>query len=309
MFKSINQICDSVKHSSNSIVMAVVCSENETILQAVKMAKDDGVIIPMLFGKKNKIHNLLMEMDINIGEYHIIDCSTPEEAAILAVKAAREESAHIILKGNIHTSTLMKAVLDSDTGIKESKCLTNICILEIPKYRKLLTIADGAILIQPTIEEKADMITSITKKMHHMGYKEVKVALLAASEEVSEKQPETIEAAILTEMYRNNEFPKYAIVDGPLSFDLSVDMNSVKNKGYIGSIAGDADLIIAHNIVVANSIVKAIRIFAGAESASLVLGAKAPIILTSRGASIKSKYLSILVAAATVGKSNFPGNK
>lgn len=302
MFTSIYQICNSVKQSDNPKVLAVVCAENETVLHAVKKAKDDGVIIPLLIGNKFVISNLLEKMGVDSSEYNIINSSIPEEAAFLANKKVREESAQIILKGDIHTSTLMRSVLDKNTGIKESKCLTNMCILEIPKYKKLLTVADGAILIQPTLDEKADMIRSITKKMHNMGYKEIKVALLAASEEVSEKQIETKEAAILTKMYKNNEFPEYVVVDGPLSFDLSVDMNSVINKGFKSKVAGDADLIIAHNIVVANSIVKALRIFAGAVSASLVIGAKAPLILTSRGASIESKYLSILVAAAAVGK-------
>lgn len=302
MFTSIKQICESVKDSVNPKVLAVVCAENETVLQAVKKAKDNGVIIPLLFGNRKGISDLLKKTLIDPTGYNIIDCSTPEEAALLAIKKVREEYAHIILKGDIHTSILMRAVLNKNTGIKENKCLTNICILEIPKYRKLLTIADGAILIQPTLEEKADMIRNITEKMHHMGYREIKVALLAASEEVSEKQIETKDAAILTEMYKNNEFPEYVVVDGPLSFDLSVDMHSVKNKGYKSNVAGDADLLIAHNIVVANSIVKALRIFAGAESSSLVIGAKVPLILTSRGASIESKYMSILVAAAAARK-------
>jgi len=298
MLTSLDEIC--ARNISNKKTLAVVCASNRTALEAVSAAKNDGAVMPVLYGEAEKITAALREIGEDPADYCIEASRSQQEAAERAVASVRRGEAQILLKGDIHTSLLMRAVLDKSNGIREAACMMNMGLIEVPGYHKLLTISDGAILLRPTMQQKADMIRCISERLHVMGSEKVKVAILAASDEVSDKQPETLDAVELKAMYEAHMFADYVVVDGPLAFDLCVDARSAKAKGYHSEVAGDADLIICHDIVVANAVVKAMRIFAGAKSASMVLGARAPIILTSRGASSAEKYMAIMVAAAAV---------
>ena len=302
MFTSLDSLFDRIKNNPDPPVLAVVCAENDVVARAVSMAKLEGVVSPLLFGDPDAMRRTLDSIGENADNYNMIACSSPLDAAGKAISAVKVGQAHLLLKGDIHTSDLMRAVLNRSTGIRASKCLFNLAILEIPRYHKLMAISDGAVLLQPSLEQKAEMILRSAEAMVNMGYEEVRTALLAASEEVSEKQPETLEAAELKRQYLSGQFPSYIKLDGPMAFDLAVDEKAVKAKHFESEVAGNADLVIAHNIVVANAVTKALRIFAGAESAGIVLGASVPIVVTSRGASARSKHLSILFAAAAAGK-------
>jgi len=177
--------------------------------------------------------------------------------------------------------------------------MSSLCILEIPKYHKLLAITDGAIVIQPDLNQKKLMIENTVRTLRAMGYERPKVAALTATESVSPRIQDTLDAAMLKEMNQRGEIPD-CVVEGPISLDLALDREACRTKGFKSEVGGDADLVLAPNITAANALIKSLRLMGGAESANLVLGSKVPIVLTSRGASVKTKYSSLLVTAAAV---------
>jgi len=279
--------------------VAVISAEDARVLEAVAKARREGVVEPVLIGNKEGIVRLLKDAGEDTVRYRIIDEPNGSEAAYLAIEMIRNGSADFLMKGSIHTSVILKTILNKERGLPVDGLMSSLCILEIPKYHKLLAITDGAIVIQPDLNQKKLMIENTVRTLRAMGYERPKVAALTATESVSPRIQDTLDAAMLKEMNQRGEIPD-CVVEGPISLDLALDREACRTKGFKSEVGGDADLVLAPNITAANALIKSLRLMGGAESANLVLGSKVPIVLTSRGASVKTKYLSLLVTAAAV---------
>ena len=277
--------------------LAVVSAEEENVLMAVDDAFKNDIIIPILIGDVVKINEYANKLGIDISKYKIIAANNFEESAQIAVKMVSEGSADFLLKGLLDTSILLKQVLNKEYGLTTGKQLSHVMIFEIPNHKKLLFLTDGGMVTYPDLKVKKDLILNSVEVTKALGYKETKIACLAAKEKVNTKMIATVDANQLKEMYLNGEFEEGVIVEGPISLDLAISEESAIIKKYESLVAGDADVLLVPNIEMGNGIGKAITLFANGLNAGVIMGATSPIVLVSRSDSYESKYYSILLGA------------
>ena len=276
--------------------MAVACAAEKNVLTAVSKAYVDGIAIPILTGQKKDIERLALELRLELPEQSIIDVDDKESACFEAVRLVREGKADFLMKGLVDTSVILKALLNKETGLSTGRLISHISILQIPAYHKLMAISDAAVNISPTLEQKKDIVTNGVEALRAMGYIRPKVAVLSAVEVVNPKMQDTLDAAALKQLALDGYFGSCDL-EGPISIDLAINPEAVAIKGYESPVAGDADLVLVPNLVSGNLLSKSIQIFGGAITAAVVLGAKVPMVLTSRGASVITKYTSIAAAS------------
>ncbi|KHO63340.1 phosphate butyryltransferase [Thermoanaerobacter sp. YS13] len=274
----------------------VAGAEDSEVLLACEAAKKEGIGQPVLVGSKEKLEVLAKETNINIDDYEIIDKAEETEKCKRAVLEVKEGRASFVMKGLVPTATLLKAVLDSEYGIRGEGLLSHVMVYEIPNYHKLLLLTDGGMNISPTLEEKVQILKNAIKVAKAIEIENPKVACLSAVEVVNPKMPSTVEAAKLKEMNQRGEIE--GIVDGPLAFDLAISKEAAIHKGVKSEVAGDADILLVPFIEVGNALGKSFTYFAKARSAGIVVGAKAPIVLVSRADSHEDKFNSIAFACA-----------
>lgn len=273
--------------------LVVVGSHDENILEAIVESANKGMITPILVGDKIKTLKIAEKLAINIDDYEIIDQCDINKISEIGVKIVSSGKADFLIKGNIHTSTLLKAVLNKEWGLRTGKLLSHVMIYDIPTYNKLIYLTDGGMNINPTIYEKKDIIENAGAVARALGNKEIKVASLAAKETIDENMRATVDGDKLKSMYNNKEFTKDIIVDGPMALDLAISKKAAMIKGFKSSIVGDADVLLVPNIEMGNGIGKSITYFANGKSAGVVMGAKVPIVLVSRGDDSITKLYSI----------------
>ncbi|MBP2651655.1 MAG: phosphate butyryltransferase [Firmicutes bacterium] len=201
------------------------------------------------------------------------------------------------MKGKIQTADLLKAVVNKEKGLRTGSVMSHVVLHEIPTYHKLLVITDGGMMMYPNLAEKKQIIENAVNSLLSLGYDKPKVAVLAAVENVNPKMPEAVDAGLLKEMNQKGEI-KNCIVEGPISYDLAMSKDAAKIKGYESPVTEDADILMVPNITVGNIMGKALVYSAGAKIAGFIVGAKVPIVLTSRGSSAEEKYLSLVLSAA-----------
>ncbi|MDD3876975.1 MAG: bifunctional enoyl-CoA hydratase/phosphate acetyltransferase [Bacteroidales bacterium] len=297
MLTSISQLHDLAKKTSKK-KLVLAAAHDENALEAVGKACEAGIVEAILVGIKEKIVSLAEDNKINISKMRIIDESSLENAAAIAVKLVRDKEADILMKGNLATAILLKAVLNKEWGLRSGDLLSHLALFEAPSYHKLIAITDAAMNIAPDFAAKTTIIKNAVDYLCKLGIKKPKVAILAAVETVNEAMPITMEAAAVTKMADRGQI-KNCIIDGPLAFDNAVSKHSAEHKGIISPVAGDADLLMCGNIEAANMLYKAFIYFANAQCAAVIVGANAPIVLTSRADSDETKLNSIALAAAT----------
>jgi len=295
VYKNFEQLIEKVKTISQVKRVAVVAAQDEHSLEAVLQAQSDGLLNPVLIGDKSKINEILTRLKVHIEE--IIDAPDPSQAAAMAVQMAREGKVDFLMKGKLETADLLKAVVNKETGLSTGRIMTHMAILEVPRYHKMLVITDGGMVTYPTLEQKKDIIDNAVNALLSMGYVNPKVGVLAAVEKVNPKMPETLDAAALKEMNHKGEI-KNCIIEGPISLDIAISKEKADAKGFVSEVSGDVDILIAPNIHTGNIMAKSLIEMAGAKMAGLILGAKTPIVVTSRGSSSEEKYLSLVLAAA-----------
>jgi phosphate butyryltransferase len=217
----------------------------------------------------------------------------------ITVELIHENKADFIMKGKLQTADLLKAVVDKEKGLRTGNVISHVAILEIPAYRKLIAVTDGGMVMYPNLDEKKQILENSVNVFLAMGYECPKVAVLCAVETVNPKMPETVDADTLKNMNRDGEI-KDCMVEGPISLDLTFNKESAEIKGYSSPVTGDADILLVPNITTGNIMSKALIEMAGATMAGMVVGAKVPIVLTSRGASSEEKYLSLVLSASAV---------
>jgi len=297
VYKNFDELIDKVKATPAQKRMAVAQAGEEHTLQAVLHARKEGIIKPVLVGSKDDIKRILKELGEEVPEEDIYEASDNTDAAEKAVALVREGKADFLMKGYLDTKDILKAVVNKEKGLGKGGVMSHFTMFDIPGYHKILVPVDGGMVTYPTLEQKKAIIENTVDTLISMGYDCPKVGVLACVEKVNPKMPETVEAAELARMNKEGEI-KNCIVEGPISYDCAVDAEIAKLKGYGGQIAGDVDVLIAPNIHAGNIMGKMLTCTCKARLAGFIVGAKCPIVLTSRGSSAEEKFLSIVVSAA-----------
>ena len=297
VFKSFDEVIEKVKGYPERKRMAVAAAGDEHTLQAVMHARKEGIVDPLLVGDKAVIDQVLAELGETVAEENIFDYPDVKEAAEFAVKLVKDGKADFLMKGKLDTSVILKAVVNKENGLGLGRTMSHFTMFEVPTYHKILCPVDGGMVTYPTLEQKKDIINNTVETLIAMGYDCPKVGVLACVEKVNPKMPETVEARELKEMNERGEI-KNCIVEGQISYDCAVDKEIAEFKGFHSEVAGDVDVLIAPNIHAGNIMGKMLACTCKAKMAGFIVGAKCPIVLTSRGSSAEEKYLAIVVSAA-----------
>jgi phosphate acetyltransferase len=275
-----------------------------TALSGAVEAAKEGLIVPLLVGPVARIEETAESAGIDLGGLEIVDVPHSLAAAAKAVELVREGRAEILMKGSLHTDELMSAVVARD-GLRTGRRISHVFVMDVPTYHKVLVVTDAAINIAPTLEDKVDICQNAIDLCVSLGLEKPKLAILAAVETVTSKMPATIDAAALCKMSERGQI-KGGVLDGPLAFDNAISKEAARTKGIASEVAGDPDILLAPDLEAGNILAKQLSFLANADSAGLVLGARVPVILTSRADSVRSRIAScavaVLVAHARRGK-------
>lgn len=297
MIKNFKELADAAKAMKKKTVVAVVEAHDKNTLEAVVEAKKDGIIEAMLIGNEDKIRKILKEEGGDPDDYSIIPTGSLEESLKAAVENINAGRANAIMKGMLETSEFLKALVHKENGLMAGGRISLVGLYDHPKfYHKLLAVTDVAMNTYPDLQGKKDIVNNAVKLLHSLGCECPKVACLCSVEKVNPKMPETVDADALKKMNAEGEIPG-CVVEGPISFDLAIKQGAAAVKGYESPVAGDADLLLVPDITCGNVLVKCMTDYAGAITAGTVLGARCPVILTSRSAEASDKYYSIALAA------------
>jgi phosphate butyryltransferase len=276
--------------------VAVAVGQDDAVLEAVARAKRENIADAVLVGDEPAIREVAARHGVAIDGITIVHEDDVEKAAKKAVALVSSGECQIVMKGKIHTDDFLRAVLDKEVGLRGKRMLSHCFILEVERpARHLLFVTDGAMNIAPDFEQKAQIATNAIALARLFGIKQPKVAALAGVELVNPKMPATQDAAVLALMSYRGQF-EAGIVEGPLALDLAVSEEAARVKGVVNPVAGKADILLVPSLESGNILVKAFSHLAGGRTAGLVLGARAPIVLTSRSDSAESKFLSIACA-------------
>lgn len=299
-FKSIDEIMAMAAAQKSPKTVAVAAAESDHVLEAVMMAREAGFIEPLLIGKKDEIRSILNSIGGSVEPERILEANDPDTCAKLAVGLAKEGAADFLMKGKLNTAELLRAVLHKTEGLPHGKLVTQLTFVDIAAYHKIFVMSDAAIVPYPTLEQKAIQIRLLVDALHTLGYgDDIKVGLLCAVENVSSKMPETEVAQELKRMNERGEIPG-CIVEGPISFDIALDKEVARVKGFDSPVAGDVDVLIMPNLVTGNVLAKVLNMYGNTRTVGSVLGAGVPISITSRAASAKTKYQSLALTSAIV---------
>jgi phosphotransacetylase len=277
------------------VATAVAHPCEASALAAVVDAAELKLIAPILVGPRAKIEEIAKTNGIALGSIPIVDAPHSHAAAARAVELVREGKAEVLMKGSLHTDELLGAVVARETGLRTGRRLSHVFIMDVPTYHKVLVVTDAAINIAPTLEDKVDICQNAIDLAISLGLARPKVAILAAVETVTSKMPATLDAAALCKMAERGQITG-AMVDGPLAFDNAISAEAAKIKGIRSEVAGDPDILLVPDLEAGNILAKQLSFLANADSAGLVVGARVPIILTSRADSVRSKVASCAVA-------------
>jgi phosphotransacetylase len=277
------------------VVTAVAHPCEKTALEAAIDAAAQGLITPILVGPAGKIQEVARDSGIDIGPYRLVDAPHSHAAAARAVELVRQGEAQLLMKGSLHSDEILGAVVARETGLRTGRRLSHVFIMDVPTYHKVLIVTDAAINIAPGLEEKVDICQNAIDLAIALGVKTPKVAILAAVETVNSKMPTTLEAAALCKMADRGQITG-GILDGPLAFDNAISAEAARMKGIKSEVAGDPDILLVPDLESGNMLAKQLSFLANADSAGIVLGAKVPIILTSRADSVRSRIASCAVA-------------
>jgi phosphotransacetylase len=277
------------------IPTAVAHPCEETALAGAIEAAGHGLITPILVGPSAKIREVARAAGLDLGTTRIVDAPHSHAAAAKAVALVRQGEARLLMKGSLHSDEILGAVLAKEIGLRTGRRLSHVFIMDVPTYHKVLVVTDAAINIAPTLEDKVDICQNAIDLAMALGLKRPKVAILAAVETVNSRMPSTIDAAALCKMADRKQITGGAL-DGPLAFDNAISAEAARVKGITSEVAGDPDILLVPDLEAGNMLAKQLTFLANADSAGLVLGARVPIILTSRADSVRSRIASCAVA-------------
>ncbi|CEK39660.1 phosphate butyryltransferase [Paraclostridium sordellii] len=281
--------------------ISVACSQDKEVLIAVDMAKKEGIANAILVGDIEKTNTIANELNIDLSGYDLIDEKDLTQASLKAVSLVSEGKADMVMKGLVDTSIILKAVLDKEVGLRTGKVLSHVAVFDVNGYDRLFFITDAAMNLAPELQTKKQIIENACIVAHALDIEEPKVAAICAKEKVNPKMPDTVDAKELEDMCKNGEI-KGCIVGGPFALDNAVSEEAAKHKGMDNPIAGKADILLAPDIEAGNILYKSLVFFAESKNAGVIVGAKAPIILTSRADSEETKLNSIALGVLMAAK-------
>jgi len=290
-FEKILERCQDLEPVPTSV--AYPC--DETSLAGAMDAAAQGLITPILVGPAATIREVAGAKGIDLGGAAIEDVPDSHRAAARAVALVREGKAELVMKGSLHSDEILAAVISKETGLRTGRRLSHAFLMDVPTYHKVLIVTDGAINIAPTLEDKVHIVQNAIDLARSFGVERPKVAILAAVESVNSKMPATLDAAALCKMADRGQI-KGGVLDGPLAFDNAISREAADIKKIKSEVAGDPDILVAPDLEAGNMLAKQLSFLANADSAGLVLGAKVPVILTSRADSLRARIASCAVA-------------
>ncbi len=268
---------------------------DETSLRGPIEAAKAGIIVPILVGPAKKISAVAREHDLDIGGVQIVDVPHSEAAAAKAVELIHQSAGELLMKGSLHTDELMREVTSGKTGLRTARRISHVFIMDVPTYSETLFITDAAINIFPDLDAKRDIVQNAIDLFTQVGLGTPRVAILSAVETVTAKIPSTIDAAALCKMADRGQITG-GVLDGPLAFDNAIDPEAAKIKGIESAVAGRAQILVVPDLEAGNMLAKNLIFLSKADAAGLVLGARVPVILTSRADSVRSRMASCAVA-------------
>ncbi len=283
--------CKSIPPTPTAVAHPCDASSLEGAMAAARL----GLIVPILVGPASRIRKTAEASGIDISGAEIVDAAHSAAAAVRAVELVLEGRAEALMKGSLHTDELMSAVVRREAGLRTGRRVSHCFVMDVPSRDEALIITDAAVNIAPTLEEKADILQNAIDFAHALRMPEVRVAILSAMETVSAKVPSTVEAAALCKMVDRGQITG-ALVDGPLALDIAIDPEAARIKKIVSPVAGRANVLLAPDLEAGNMLAKSLSFLAGADAAGIVLGARVPIILTSRADSVTTRLASCAVA-------------
>lgn len=278
-----------------AVRVAVAMAEDLEVLEAIKEAADLGLARGILIGDAAEIGRSAELVGLDLSDQEVVAETDPENAARLAVQAVRSGQANVLMKGQLQTSDLLRAVLDRERGLRTGQPLSHVAVTELQGERRLILITDGGVNIAPDVVRKAQIIDNAVMVARKLGIETPRVAVLAAVEVINPEMPATIDAAMLAKMADRRQI-RHAIVDGPLALDVAISRAAAEDKRLQSPVSGQADILLAPNIEAGNILTKSLQYFAGATMAGVVVGALVPIVVLSRADLAESKLLSIALA-------------
>jgi phosphate acetyltransferase len=283
--------CRALPPTPTAVAHPCDASSLEGACEAAKL----GLIAPILVGPAERIRRVAEGCGADISGLEIVDVPHSDAAAAMAVQLVREGRAEALMKGSLHTDELMAAVVKRDTGLRTARRVSHCFVMDVPMYEQPLIITDAAVNIAPTLEEKADILQNAIDLAHALGLDDVRVAILSAMETVNPKVPSTVEAAALCKMVDRHQVTG-ALVDGPLALDNAINLEAARIKKIDSPVAGRANVLMVPDLEAGNMLAKSLSFLAGADAAGIVLGARVPIVLTSRADSLLTRRASCAVA-------------
>jgi len=281
--------------SVGAIPTAVAHPCEVSALTGAVEAAQAGLIEPILVGPAATIEEIAKSANVDLGNIEIVDAAHSVDSARKAVEVIKQGRAEVLMKGSLHSDELLSAIVSRDGGLRTGRRISHVFVMDVPTYHKVLVVTDAAINIAPTLEDKVDICQNAIDLCVSLGVEKPKLAILAAVEVVNSKMQATLDAAALCKMAERGQI-KGGILDGPLAFDNAISKQAAEIKGIKSAVAGDPDILLAPDLEAGNILAKQLTFLANADSAGLVLGAKVPVILTSRADSVRSRIASCAVA-------------
>ena len=300
MIRNLSEVMEVARQRGPKTV-SVACAQDADVLMAVTKAKEAGIAEAILVGDQEKIDAIASEQGLDLSSFEIIDIKDPVEASLKAVELVSSGKAQMVMKGMVDTSVILKAVLNKEIGLRTGNVLSHIAAFEVKGFDRLFLVTDAAMNIKPDLNTKKQMIENAVIVAKALDNEMPKVAVICAKEKANPAMPDTMDAAELTAMNERGEITG-CIVGGPFAIDNAVSVEAAELKGISHPVAGHADILVAPNIEGGNILYKTLGFMAFSESAAVILGAKAPIVLTSRADSDESKLNSIALGVLCAAK-------
>ncbi|NBI62588.1 phosphate butyryltransferase [Clostridiales bacterium] len=295
-YKCFDQIIEKCRVRESVKKIAVAGAAEEHVLKAIIAADQIGIASPILIGDEEKIKTNLTRLGQQGDGYPVVHAQTAQECGEKAVELVKAKTADFIMKGMVDTKDVLKPLVKKENGLHTGRAMNVFSYNEVPQMSHMLALADGGMIPYPTLEQKKDIILNCVEALHKLGIENPAIAVLAAVEKVNPKMPETTDAAALVEMNKNGQIPGCEIV-GPISFDIAFSKEIAERKGYECPYCGDFDMGLVPSMVAGNLMHKAMILCGGAKMAGVIVGAKVPVVLTSRGASSAEKFASMALAS------------
>ena len=281
--------------------ISVACCQDKEVLMAVEMARKERIANSILVGDIEKTKEIAKEIDLDLSNYELIHIEDLSEASLKSVELVSQGKADMVMKGLVDTSIILKSVLDKEKGLRTNNVLSHVAVFDIESYDRLFFITDAAMNLAPELNVKKQIIENASTVAHSLDIKIPKVAVLCAKEKVNPKMKDTVDAKELEEMCNRGEI-KGCIVGGPFALDNAVSIEASKHKGITHPVAGQADILLAPDIEAGNILYKSLVFFSKSKNAGVIVGAKAPIILTSRADSEETKLNSVALGVLMSAK-------